>query len=89
MSANGVCLQGDMGDRGFLGPPGIEGAKVSVVAGPGRNAACWEIMDFVFPGREGGSGFSRTSRRGEFVWLFPMTLESKIKSHLVKKAVVL
>lgn len=23
-----MCLQGDLGERGFLGPPGIEGAKV-------------------------------------------------------------
>lgn len=26
-----VCLQGEAGARGFLGPPGVEGSEVSVV----------------------------------------------------------
>lgn len=58
MSGNGVCLQGDMGYRGFLGPPGIKGAKVSAVAGPGRNVACL-----------GNNGLC-VSREGRGIWVF-------------------
>lgn len=36
-----LCVQGDSGNRGFLGPPGIEGAQVSPAAACEQGRQGW------------------------------------------------